>query len=160
MSSKTKRLRQEINLEAIDQLKGDFSFKFKEPKHRSRLRLRDVVALMQDQLQDALDKNWSYQDCCELFAERGIKISPDTLQQYLRDLKSGKGSDTPVQIRRSESAATHLTASNRPSQTATKEKTSSKSTPLPDHQIIEAAENEPPLEDIEKRFNVLDRRRL
>ena len=80
------RRRKQIDVETIQALQEDFSTRFKEPKEQKGLKLRDVVSLMQDQLRDALRKHWSYQDCCELLAEKNIHISPSTLQQYLREL--------------------------------------------------------------------------
>lgn len=140
MPRRSKR-RKQIDVETIQELQENFSARFKEPKERKGLRLRDVVSLMQEQLRDALRKQWSYEDCCELLAEKNIHISPSTLQQYLRELNQ----DSPKAAKPSNKKS-----SPNDEESGNIFAESSAEVKVEDNAIA----------DVTKRFNTLDRSRL
>lgn len=144
MAVKNKRQRQLIKREAVEQLKGDFTDKFQNKKKTNTLNLKQMVELMADQIQTALDNNWSYQDCCDLLLERGgIKIAPETLQQYMREVKHDSESKSKV---------------------ATGKKKKSTNTDVNSKQKVEAVTEDTSQSNgsqlKEKRFNTLDRSKL
>ena len=150
MPRRSRRQRQQINTETIQELQKDFSARFQSRKQKKGLCLKDVVALMQDQLQDALRKNWSYQDCCELLAEKKIYISPSTLQQYLRDLNQDASSTSkPKQVQQP-----------RNHQDSYKEDKEDEYDDIFVQPSVEAEISETESTGAAKRFNTLDRRNI
>lgn len=76
-------------------------------KPKEQLSLREAVGQLQEQIQEALAKGYSYQDVADMLAQQGIMISASTLKNYV---PSGKRRSTkevaPKVTRRKAKAAT------------------------------------------------------
>jgi hypothetical protein len=75
-------------------------------KPKEQLSLREAVGQLQEQIQEALAKGYSYQDVADMLAKQGIMISASTLKNYV---PSGKRKSSkaiaPKTTRRRASAA-------------------------------------------------------
>jgi IS30 family transposase len=60
-------------------------------KPKEQLSLREAVGQLQEQIQEALAKGYSYQDVADMLAQQGIMISASTLKNYV---PSGKRRST------------------------------------------------------------------
>ncbi len=52
-------------------------------KPKEQLSLREAVGQLQEQIQEALAKGYSYQDVADMLAKQGIMISASTLKNYV-----------------------------------------------------------------------------
>jgi hypothetical protein len=64
-------------------------------KPKEQLSLREAVGQLQEQIQEALAKGYSYQDVADMLAQQGIMISASTLKNYV---PSGKRRSTKLAI--------------------------------------------------------------
>lgn len=91
MAQRTKRQRQTLNQELVKGLKLELDC-FNEEKEKKSYGLRDLVRDLQPQIATALDNNWSWREIADVLTKKGIQISPDTLQQYYREVIKNVGS--------------------------------------------------------------------
>lgn len=93
MAQRTKRHKQTLNQDIVKGLKLELDC-FNEEKEKKSYGLRDLVRDLQPQIGTALDNNWSWREIADVLTKKGVQISPDTLQQYYREVVKN-GSSTP-----------------------------------------------------------------
>jgi IS30 family transposase len=91
MAQRTKRQRQSLNQDVAKQLKVELVC-FNEEKEKTKYGLRDLVRDLQPQIATAIDNNWSWREIADVLLQKGVTISPDTLQQYYREVQKSGGS--------------------------------------------------------------------
>ncbi len=75
-------------------------------KPKEQLSLREAVGQLQDQIQEALTKGYSYQDVADMLEKQGIMISASTLKNYVPSgkRKSSKAAAAAPKTTRSKAA--------------------------------------------------------